>query len=91
MAKIADSYSFNSKELVTLMLKEAGIHEGIWILAVNFRLGAGAFGPTTELVAPTGFVSVEGLGLQRYVRPENDLDGNLPPLAFDAAELNPLN
>lgn len=85
MSKIASAYSFNHKEIVTLMLKDAGVHEGIWALSVDFRLGAGAFGPTPDEVAPTGFVSIQGIGLQRIdpVPPE------LPPLAFNASELNP--
>lgn len=85
MAKNASFYSFNHKEIVTLMLKEAGVNEGIWTLAVNFRLGAGAFGPTPEEVAPTGFVSIEGIGLQKI----DPVPAELPPLAFDAAKLNP--
>lgn len=85
MAKNASSYSFDHKEIVTLMLKEADIHDGIWTLSVNFRLGAGAFGPTPSEVAPTGFVSIEGIGLQKI----DPVPSELPPLAFDAAELNP--
>lgn len=85
MAKNASSYSFNHQEIVTLMLKEAGIHEGFWQLSVNFRLGAGAFGPTPEQVAPTGFVSIEGMGLQRL----DPIPAEIPPLAYDAAALNP--
>lgn len=67
------------------MLKDAGITEGLWSLSVNFRLGAGAFGPTPTEVAPTGFVSVESVGLQKV----EGIDGQpLPPLTYDAADLN---
>lgn len=86
MAKHASAYNFSHKELVELMLKDAGIHEGIWALSVNFRLGAGSFGPTPAEVAPTGFVGVDGIGLQRIELPEG---APIPPLAFDAALLNP--
>lgn len=86
MVKNASAYKFTHKELVQLMLKEVGIHGGIWTLSVDFRLGAGSFGATPEEVAPTGFVSVEGIGLQRLDIPEGT---PIPPLAFNAATLNP--
>lgn len=86
MAKYASAYNFSHKELVQLMLKDAGIHEGIWSLSVNFRLGAGSFGPSPTEVTPTGFVGVEGVGLQKI---EVSPDSPIPPLAFDAALLNP--
>ena len=57
------------------------IHDGLWALNVNFKLGAGAFGPSEKEVAPTGFVSVEALGVKRAQE--------AGPMVFDAAKLNP--
>ena len=81
MSKVATEFSFNHRELVALMLKEANIHEGLWSLSVNFRLGAGAFGPSEAEVAPTGFVGVDSLGIRRALE--------TGPLVFDATDLNP--
>lgn len=68
------------------MLKDAGINDGLWNLSVTFRLGAGAFGPTPEEVAPSGFVGVEAVGIQSI---EQKAGLPIPPLTYDARELNP--
>lgn len=86
MSKTASQYTYSHKQLVQLMLRDSDIHEGQWTLSVGFRLGAGAFGPTEAEVAPSAFVSIESVGIQRI----EQQDGQpLPPLTFDAAELNP--
>lgn len=86
MAKTASSYSFSHVELVTLMLKEAGIHEGMWQLNVNFRLGAGTFGFTPTEFAPAALVTVEALMIAEF-DPQPDMP--VPSLVFDAKKLNP--
>lgn len=86
MAKIATQYKYSHKELVAIMLKDAGIHEGFWNLSVDFRLGAGAFGPTPDEVAPSGFVSIDMIGIQRVSLQEGQ---PIPPLTYSAEELNP--
>lgn len=86
MSKNATTYTYEHKELVALMLKDANIKEGIWALSVNFRLGAASFGASPEEVFPTGFVSVESLGIQKV---EHKAGTPIPPIAYDAAELNP--
>lgn len=86
MAKHASQFTYTHKELIQLMLKDAGIHDGWWNLAVNFRLGAGAFGPTADDVVPSGFVGVEGVGIQRVELKEGE---PIPPLTYNAKELNP--
>lgn len=68
------------------MLKDAGINEGHWNLTVNFRLGAGGFGPSPDEVLPSGFVGVESIGIQKI---EPKAGAPLLPLCFNAAELNP--
>lgn len=84
MAKTASQYTYSHKELVALMLKDTGIHEGFWNLVVNFRLGAGAFGQTPEEVAPSGFVSIESIGIQKVTIQEGQA---VPPLTYNAQEL----
>lgn len=84
MSKTASQFTFSHKELARLMLRDAGITEGYWTLSVAFRLGAGAFGPSPEEVAPTAFVSIEGIGISKLDHPA---DQPLPPMTFNAAEL----
>ena len=81
MSKLASEFTFSHEELVSLMLKSANVHEGLWALSVNFKLGAGVFGANEKDVAPTGFVSVEALGVRRAP--------GVGPMVFDAAQLNP--
>lgn len=86
MSKAASQYTYSHKEIVQVMLQDSGIHEGHWTLSIGFRLGAGAFGMTPEEVAPSGFISIDTIGIQRTEAPAGQ---PLPPLTFDAAELNP--
>lgn len=68
------------------MLRDAGIHEGMWTLIIGFRMGAGSFGPTPDEVAPSAFVGIESFGIQKV---EVQTDQPVPPMTFSAAELNP--
>jgi len=81
MSKLATEFTFNHEELMSMMLQQADVHDGLWAFSVNFKLGAGVIGASEKEVAPTGFVSVEALGIKRV--PE------MAPLVFDAAKLNP--
>jgi hypothetical protein len=61
----ASQYMFTHKELVELMIKKAGIHEGKWVMAVTFGFGAINGGPTLEQMMPTGVVGVQSIGIQK--------------------------
>lgn len=73
--------TFKYSELVELMIKKQGIHEGIWGLFVNFGLAASNIGPNEENVTPSAIVGVVGIGLQRFEKESN--------LTLDAAKINP--
>lgn len=86
----ATQYALPHKELVVLLVKHFGVHEGLWQLSVTFGLGAGhmAANPgATPTATPSGdlnpvaFVAVGGVGIRR-VEQENSLTVN-------AAEVNP--
>ena len=47
MAEIA-RIEFKNKDLVALMLKDQGIHEGHWVLQAKFSFGAMNMGATDE-------------------------------------------
>lgn len=77
----ATQITFKHEELVELMLKKQGIHEGIWGLFVNFGFSASNIGPTDTEVSPAAIVGILGIGLQKFDKASN--------IAVDAAKVNP--
>lgn len=78
-----NQYTFSHKELVELMIKKAGLHEGRWMLMTTFGFTAGNFGPSDDQMIPGIVAAVQSLGIQRA-------DQNAPSsLVVDAAESNP--
>jgi hypothetical protein len=78
----ATQITFKYSELVELMIKKQGIHEGIWGLFVNFGLAASNIGPTETNISPAAIVGVIGIGLQKFEKESN--------IAVDAEKVNPL-
>jgi hypothetical protein len=79
----ATSYMFKHKELLEMLIKKAGLHQGRWILAVNFGFSGGNMGPNPEEVSPGAVVAVLGIGIAQ-AQPDSP-----PGLTLDAAEVNP--
>ena len=77
-------YTFELKEAAIALIKEQGIHEGLWILSFEIVLGAGQFGPTPAEAKPGAIMQINKLQLLRQTAgaPEN-------PIAVDAAIVNP--
>jgi hypothetical protein len=69
------------KELVTAILKQRGIHQGRWALAVQFGLAATNVGQSADDLNPAAIVPVMSIG----IRPD-PAESNL---SVDAAEVNP--
>jgi hypothetical protein len=69
-------------ELAALMIKDKGLHEGLWHLQVQFGLSAVNAGPSDQEMNPTAVVPVLSIGLVSVTAPG--------PLVFDAALVNPL-
>jgi hypothetical protein len=78
-----EQYKFKHKEVVELLIKSAGLHEGKWQLALEFGLAALNMGPSPDEVVPGAAVAVVSIGLQR-ANPESP-----PALVADAAVVNP--
>lgn len=78
-----ESYTFNHKELIELLIKASNIHEGEWQLQVNFGFTAGNFGPDGDNVFPGSIVILNNVGLTR-AKPDSP-----KPLVLDAAKVNP--
>lgn len=75
---------FQHKEIVELLIKKAGIHEGKWVLAVNIGFSAGNFGPTLDQLVPGAVLTVLGIGLNRATPETPDA------LKVDASLINPV-
>jgi len=74
---------YSNKELVVMMLKDQGIHEGNWVLAANLSFTAMNFGqsPDGSDASPAGVVAVTGVLLECVPAPL--------PFSVSAAEANP--
>jgi hypothetical protein len=82
----SNQITWTHKELVTLMIKEAKIHEGRWLLLLQYGMSPGNFGPSPAEISPGMVVAVTRIGIQR------EPPGQVPApegLVVDAAEANP--
>ncbi|SRR6266849_4124345 len=78
-----NQYLFNNKELLEMLVKQAGVHEGKWILMVNFGFSAGNFGTSPDQISPGGVIAILQVGIQRAT-PETP-----ESMMVDAAVINP--
>jgi len=79
----ADRYTFTYKEIAEALVKQQGIHEGLWGIYVEFAIAAANVGATPEGndLVPAAIVPVQKMGLQRFPEANN--------LTVDAAVVNP--
>jgi hypothetical protein len=80
-----NQFTWTHKELATLLIKAAGIHEGRWFLVMSFGMSGGNFGSSDEQMNPGMLVAITGIGLQREL-PDQKAPASL---VVDAAEVNP--
>jgi hypothetical protein len=79
-------HTFSHEALLAILLKSAGIHEGLWMLSINFSLSATNMSNSNngeDNLRPCVMAFVENFGLMRV---ERELKG----LTLDAAIANPL-
>ena len=83
MGEQLEEYKFSHKEVVEALIKQQGLHQGIWMLSIQFGIGgANIQNPEkSSEVNPAAIVPIASIGLQK--KPE------LNPLALDAAVVNP--
>jgi hypothetical protein len=74
---------FNHRELLEILIKQAGVHDGKWMIAVNFGFGPGSFGPAPDQMAPGAVVAVLQIGISRAAAETPE------PMTLDAAVVNP--
>jgi hypothetical protein len=76
-------YLFSTKELLGVLVKQAGVHEGKWVLMANFQVTPGSYGPAPDQLAPGALFAVTHIGIQ--LAPPETPEGAW----IDAAEVNP--
>ena len=78
-----NQYLLNNKELLALIIKETGCHEGKWMLMASFGISPGNYGPSIAEAGPGVAVAISKIGIQRA-------DSNTPEEAMLAASvINP--
>jgi hypothetical protein len=77
------TYVFDYKEVAEALIKQQGIHEGLWGIYMEFGIGAANIpaGPSEQALLPAAIVPVAKIGIQRFDKPSS--------LTVDAAEVNP--
>ena len=73
----------NHREMLELLIKHTGVHEGRWSLMATFGLTAGTFGPSPDQAVPGVTVALQKLGIQR-AKPDTPVE-----LTLDASDVNP--
>lgn len=78
-----NQYYFQHKNLITVMIKSLNIHEGWWMLSLQFGLIATnvSEGESGSETIPAAITSVNTIGIQRTTDANN--------AAVNAAEVNP--
>jgi len=71
---------FTYKEIAELLVKQQGIHEGIWGLFVRFGLNAANVGENEAALKRAAIIPILELGLQKMEKESN--------IAVDAAKFN---
>jgi len=74
-------YNFPHREVLALLMKQAGVLEGRWMLSATFRFGAGNFGQTENQVFPGAVITLESIGI---VKAPEDAP---PSLVMDAEDI----
>jgi len=77
-----ESYTFEFKEVAEILVKKAGLHNGIWAISFQFALtGANISSSPGKDLNPAAIVPILKIGLQKVKEETN--------LSVDAAKVNP--
>ncbi len=78
-----DQYTFSFKEIAEALVKQQGLHEGLWAIRVEYGLTAANIGTVegSKDATPAAIVPIIKLGIQRGSEDNN--------LTVDAAKVNP--
>jgi hypothetical protein len=81
-----NQYTFTHQELLEMLIKHSGTHDGVWSLLVGLGVGAGNFGPTPDQNFPGVTVVFNQIGIQRVPPGTAITPGSI---SADAAKVNP--
>ncbi|WP_428660443.1 hypothetical protein [Reyranella sp.] len=82
-----NQYALAHTELVEVIIKQCGVHEGRWSLMLSLAIGTGNFSPAPEQAASPGVViTIPQVGIQRVIEGQPVGPGSI---IVDAAEVNP--
>lgn len=80
-------FAYDLKEVASLLLKSSNIHEGKWVLGIEFTVAVGAMGTQPDQGFPGVVVAANKLNLSAV---NESTPQPIPPnLVFDASILNP--
>lgn len=79
----ARQFTFTYPEIAEALVKQQGIHEGLWGVYVEFGIAGANVGSTPESndAVPAAIVPIQRMGIQRFDEASN--------LTVDAAKVNP--
>jgi hypothetical protein len=80
-ASTAPLQNLKQSDLLELLIRHFGVHEGVYALSVDFQIAVGGIGPAPEQILPGVMVGVAGIGIVAV-----DVPG---PNTQDAAKCNP--
>jgi hypothetical protein len=74
-------FKFGLAEVTEMLVRKAGVKEGLWQLNVDFNFAAATAGPSEKEALPTAMAAVSKLGINRVER--------MTALSVDASQLKP--
>jgi hypothetical protein len=86
-------YTLTHKEVLELIVKHLNLHDGHWMIGLNFSFGPGNFGPEPNSMSPGVAIGVNGFTLTRVDPSLLSADPIIrppPSLVADAAAVNPV-
>ncbi len=82
MPKARGQIIFSYQELAETLVRQQGIHEGLWGIYVEFNITATNLNGPEGNIVPAAIVPVQKVGIQRF---DTEIEG----LTVDAAVVNP--
>jgi hypothetical protein len=77
-------FTFELSEVATALIKQQGLHDGLWTIGCEFGFAAALAGPTQGDVRPAAFVTINKIQLMR--QPPG---APVTPFTVYASEVNP--
>ncbi len=74
---------FSLTELTEILIKNQGLHEGLYNLSVQLQIGVGTVGPSPELICPGAMLGVSRIGLSKTDEGKENIH------TVNAAKINP--